>query len=193
MTALMTAQSTFLRLYAPVQANLRAFLHAAVRDPHQTDDLAQQVGVVLWRKFDQYDPTRPFAGWAIGIARMELLKWRDRSARDRRVGSLSDDAVAALADAAAAAAEEAPTDHSAGPDAEDRAAVLATCVDRLAPAAKVAVQMKYRDGRPIRDIAAAQGRAVAAVEMALVRARRALKKCVESSLARRAGPGGRGE
>jgi RNA polymerase sigma-70 factor (ECF subfamily) len=160
MTALKTAQSTFLRLYTPVQANLRAFLYAAVRDPHQTDDLTQQVGVVLWRKFDQYDPTRPFAGWAIGIARMELLKWRDRSARDRRVGSLSDDAVAA---------------------------VLAACVDRLAPAAKLAVQMKYRDGRPIRDIAAAQDRAVAAVEMALVRARRALKKCVESALARTAG------
>lgn len=182
MTELETAHHRFLRLYGPVQANLRAFLHAAVRDPHETDDLTQQVSAVLWRKFDQYDEGRPFAGWAIGIARMELLKWRDRSARQRRTGSLSDEAVAALADAAASAAvDPAPLPS----EADEESAALKGCIEKLAPAARQAVQMKYRDGLPIRDIAATQGREVPAVEMALVRARRVLRQCVEGALGRK--------
>src|SRR3954452_2404540 len=166
----------FLQEFLPVRGIIRAFLHAATRNPNETDDLCQQVGGVLWRKFDQYDRSRPFAAWAVGIARMELLKWRDRMVRGSRQRSLSDDAIQALAEAAAKPAdvpEEVP---------EEQAAALKECMGRLAPKAREAMERKYRDGQQIRAIAAAQEREIGAVEMTLVRARRALRQCIETRL-----------
>jgi RNA polymerase sigma-70 factor (ECF subfamily) len=170
-----TEHSQFLEQFLPVRGLLRAFLHAATRNPHDTDDLCQQVSAVLWRKFGQYDASRPFAGWVIGIARMEVLKWRDRSIRASRQRSLSDEAIQALADAAAESAKP--------PEVPDEpAAALRDCLERLAPIAREVVQRKYRDGQAIKEIAAAQKREVGAVEMTLVRARRALRQCIEAKL-----------
>jgi len=166
----------FLQEFLPVRGIIRAFLHAATRNPNETDDLCQQVGGVLWRKFEQYDRSRPFAAWAVGIARMELLKWRDRMVRGSRQRSLSDDAIHALAEAAAQPPdlpEEVP---------EEQSAALKECMARLAPKAREAMERKYRDGQQIRAIAEAQGREVGAVEMTLVRARRALRQCIETRL-----------
>jgi RNA polymerase sigma-70 factor, ECF subfamily len=166
----------FLLHFLPVRGTIRAFLHATTRNLHETDDLCQQVGGVLWRKFSNYDPSRPFAAWAIGIARMELLKWRDRSVRSARQRSLSDDAILALADAAGqpdAAPDQVP---------EEQSAALRRCMERLTPRAREAMERKYRDGQAIRDIAKAQGREVGAIEMTLVRARRALRDCIEQRL-----------
>jgi RNA polymerase sigma-70 factor (ECF subfamily) len=107
---------------------------------------------------------------------MELLKWRDRTRRAARSRSLSDAAITALAEAAAESMAVAP------PEPDDRVAALKHCLSRLAPKAREAIEKKYRDGQAIRSIADAQGREVGAVEMALVRARRALKQCIEQSM-----------
>lgn len=173
-----TEHRRFLDHFLPVRGTLRSFLYAATRDLHEAEDLCQQVGAVLWRKFSQFDESRPFSAWAVGIARMELLKWRDRSRRAARSRSMSDDAIAALAEAAV---ESAATPI---PEADGRSAALKDCLNRLAPRAREAIERKYRDGQPIKTIAEAQGREVGAVEMALVRARRALKQCIEQALLR---------
>jgi RNA polymerase sigma-70 factor (ECF subfamily) len=171
-----TEQRRFLDQFLPVRGMLRTFLLAATRDGNEVEDLCQQVGAVLWRKFDQYDASRPFSAWAIGMARMELLKWRDRNRRSARSRSLSDDAVAALAEAAMQMTPPEPL------EADERSAALRDCLGRLAPKAREAIERKYRDGQPIREIAEAQGREVGAVEMALVRARRALRQCIERAM-----------
>jgi RNA polymerase sigma-70 factor, ECF subfamily len=167
----------FLLHFLPVRGMIRAFLHAATRNVHETDDLCQQVGGVLWRKFVNYDPSRPFAAWAVGIARMELLKWRDRSMRGWRQRSLSDEAILALADAAGQPERESEQVP------EEQSAALRRCMERLTPRAREAMERKYRDGQSIRAIADAQGREVGAIEMTLVRARRALRDCIEQRLA----------
>lgn len=153
---------------------LRAILYAATRSGHEAEDLLQQVGTVLWQKFETYDSSRPFAAWAVGFAQMEIRKWREKASRRGRLVSISDEAVAALADACVRAVDE----PAAGP--ADDADTLRDCVERLTPAAKQAIRMKYTDGQSIAQIAAVQGREIGAVEMALVRARRALRQCIET-------------
>lgn len=170
-----TDKARFEEFFCPVRPVLRAFLYAATRNVHDADDLMQQVGAVLWRKFEQFDPSRPFAAWAVGFAQMEVRKWRDRASRSGRFVSISDDAVAALADACAQATPENETPT-------DEVEALRDCIDRLAPAAKQAIELKYRQGLPISEIAALQSREVGAVEMALVRARRALRQCVDGKV-----------
>ena len=45
------------------------------------DDVLQNVGAVLWEKFDSYRPEESFARWAFGIARLEVLKYRQQQCR----------------------------------------------------------------------------------------------------------------
>ncbi len=163
-------QHRFLSHFLPAQRVLRAYLHAATGDVHETDDLLQEVSNVLWEKFDQYDENRPFAAWAVGIARLQVLKWRQARSRSRKV--LSEQVVGDLAEAAAAEAEE--------PD--ERPALMAGCMQSLQGRARQVLEMKYNQDMAIRQIAEQMGMQVGAIEMALVRARRALRDCIERKM-----------
>mgnify|MGYP000911886156 FL=1 len=44
-------------------------------------DILQETSVALFRKFDQYDATRPFLPWAYRFAYLQVQKHRERSAR----------------------------------------------------------------------------------------------------------------
>ena len=168
-------QSRFLTHFLPAQRALRAYLQAATRDVHETDDLLQDVSNVLWEKFNQYDESRPFTAWALGIARLQVLKWRQAKARARRL--LSEEALNELADAAVRASEE--------PD--ERPALLERCMEALQARARRVLEMKYGGNLAIKQIADQLGQQVGAIEMALVRARRALRDCIERKLKAAAG------
>lgn len=161
----------FLKRFLVAQRALRSYFQIATRDPHETDDLLQQVSPVLWERFNEYDRGRPFLPWAIGFARVQVLRWKQQRARlgDRL---LSDGALGRLADAAADSGEE--------PD--DRSAFLAACLDGLSADARHLLELRYNTELPIRQIADRLGRQVGAVEMALVRARRSVRECVERKL-----------
>src|SRR3954471_4272351 len=163
-------QNEFLKHFLPAQRSLWAYLQAATRDVNETDDLLQEVSNVLWEKFDHYDPARPFTAWALGVARLQILKWLQSKARGRRI--LSDESLTALAEAAAQSVEE--------PD--PRPALLSGCIAALQERARKVIEMKYAGGLPIKEIADRLGQQVGAIEMALVRARRALRQCIERKM-----------
>jgi len=160
----------FLTYFLREELHLRSFLLAATGDAHETDDLLQIVARVLWEKADQYDDSRPFRWWALGIARMEVLKWKQCKARSRVV--LSDEAISQVAEAAA----ESPERGNLLADS------LRRCLENLKRTARSVVDMKYSDGLAIREIAARLEKSVPAVEMILVRSRRSLRECVERQL-----------
>ncbi len=58
----------FAALWTAAQATVSAFIRTLIPDLHQADEVIQRVAVALVRKFDRYDPTRPFVAWAIGVA-----------------------------------------------------------------------------------------------------------------------------
>jgi RNA polymerase sigma-70 factor (ECF subfamily) len=160
----------FLNLFLAHQGALKGYLLAATGSPADADDLLQDVSHILWEKFDSYDPARPFRGWALGVARLAVLDWRRRQARSLRV--LSPEAIDTLTAAAAASG-----------DLEGYQAHLRGCLEQLSADWKRIVRLAYLESLPLAHVAEALGRSVAAVEMALVRARRALKDCVERRLA----------
>ena len=165
-----TDHRLFLKHFLPTEPVLKAYLLAATGDMHAADDLLQEVSSVLWEKLDQYDEQRPFRPWALGVARLEVLKWRQRLARSREV--LSAEALGALADTAAESAEE----------IDERLVHLRRCVERLQAKTRHLLRLRYWQALPIRQVAERLGRSVAAIEMALVRARRRLRRCVERRL-----------
>ena len=165
----------FLRHFLPAESVLKAYLLAATGDMHAADDLLQEVSSVLWEKFGQYDEQRPFRPWALGVARLEVLKWRQRLARSRE--TLSAETVGVLADAAA--------EH--GGEIDERLVHLRQCVEGLKERTREVLRLRYWRALPIRQVAERLGKSVAAIEMTLVRARRGLRRCVEKKLARTGG------
>lgn len=160
----------FLRHFLATEAVLRSYLLAATGDMHAADDLLQEVSSVLWEKFGQYDASRPFGRWALGIARLEVLKWRQRLARSREV--LSEETVRMLADTVAEEAGE----------VDERKTHLRRCLEKVQQRTRQVLELRYWQALPIKQIAERLGKSVAAIEMVLVRARRALRRCVERRL-----------
>ncbi|HZU98658.1 MAG TPA: sigma-70 family RNA polymerase sigma factor [Planctomycetota bacterium] len=162
----------FLKHFLPTTARIRAYLLAATGDLHEAEDLLQEVSSVLWERFSEYDEARPFEGWAIGVARLEVLKWRQKKARSRLV--LSEEAVSLLAD----------TVNEVAAEADGRRPHLAGCLERLGDKAREVLALRYEGGLSIKEVAARLGKNVGAIEMALTRSRRALQECIDRKVGR---------
>lgn len=162
----------FLRLFAAHEPALRTFVRALVPSREDASEVMQEVAVVLWKKFGEFDAARDFRKWAFGVARFEALaSLRDR-ARDRHV--FDDGLVCQLADAAAAADER----HEAHREA------LEGCLQKLPATQRELVLAAYTKGTRMDELAAQRGRTPMSLYKLLHRIRRVLLECVRRSLAR---------
>ncbi|MBI5724548.1 MAG: sigma-70 family RNA polymerase sigma factor [Planctomycetes bacterium] len=157
----------FLKHFLEAQRALRGFVLGATGDATAADDLIQTTASILWEKWEQFDQSRPFVPWAMGVARLEILKWRQARMQDKTV--LSTEAVEMLAQAAEEHAEE----------ADQRFHLLGGCLQRLDDSSFAVLEMKYQHGMKIQQIAAYLQKSVKAIEMTLVRARRKVRECIE--------------
>jgi RNA polymerase sigma-70 factor (ECF subfamily) len=162
----------FERLFLPAQTALRGYLLAATGDGTATDDLFQNVATVLWRKFGEYDRSRSFTTWAIGMARLEVLKRRQTLARSRLV--FSEAAVAALADAAAEVAD----------DEDARLVHLRSCLGKLPVRERDTLDLRFNEKLSHTEIGGRLHQSADAVGMMLMRARRWLRDCMERAMAK---------
>ncbi len=161
----------FMAQFVRAERSIRALLLAATGDMNLVDDLMQNVAIALWKKWPEYNRERPFRAWALGVARIEILRWRRTAARNRLVldVQLLDQLVGA-ADRAAEAADQ-------------RLTMLADCLDGVQGEAKEVLKLKYSSGMRNRQIAEKMGKRVGAIEMILTRTRRALGECITRKLA----------
>lgn len=88
----MKNRDRFLALYEEHGRLVRGFLLAATGCPHQADDLQQSVARVLLEKFADYDDSRPFRSWVLGIARIEALVQADDGFRTALMAAACDEA-----------------------------------------------------------------------------------------------------
>ena len=167
----------FMKHFLAAEAVLKAYLLSASGDMNTADELLGEVSSVLWEKFDSYDSARPFHPWALGVARLEVLKWRQSLARKREV--LSPEAIDALADTAGEFAEE----------LDDRLIHLRSCLEAVSASTRRVLRLRYWRRLRVSQIAEQVGRSTGAIEMTLTRARRGLRNCVEGKLAGSAGGG----
>ena len=61
---------------------LTTFVRAAVRQDAAVDDIWQETMITAWRRWDDYDRSRPFGAWLRGIAGKNILAWHRKQARD---------------------------------------------------------------------------------------------------------------
>lgn len=163
----MERRDEFMRLFLRHQAELRAFIGSLVRDRHAREDVFQEVALILWRQFEDYDPRRPFGAWARGIAANKVLQAFDKSARTPV--AFSPEAVRAILDAYERTEAESPPQADA----------LHRCIEHLPERSRDLLRMRYEQSLKLEAIAKRVKSTLHAVHMALSRIRSRLAECIE--------------
>src|SRR5262245_55742859 len=121
---------------------VRACLAARVRDPHEAEDLAQDVFVTAFRKLGEFDPARPLAPWLRSIA-LNLLRNHWRKFRAQAIGGNAE--LAELLDqriAAECTPEREPLLHAA----------LNDCLDHMDGPARELLHRRYGEEQSVREL-----------------------------------------
>ena len=157
-------------LWVKSQPVVAAFIASVVRDSHRTDDLLQEVARISAAKFDEYDSTRPFASWVLGIARFEILRFQRSQGRSRVL--FSDTLLENLVEDF-----QAQSEHG-----DDRRRALRDCLESVSGRRRLVLEMRYQRGLRPPDIAERLGITPNAVLLLLHRTRRILAECISRRL-----------
>lgn len=163
-------QERFMRLWTEAQSAVGNYVHAIVRDPVAAKDLVQETALVLFRRFGEYDGERPFLGWALGVAKFQVLGFHRDAARS--FVTFDTDLLDKFTAVWAASA----------PAASGQSAALETCLERLPARPRQMVRLRYFDELTSEEIARRIGSKSAAVRVALQRIREQLRACIEHQL-----------
>jgi len=159
-----------LRLLAAHQEDLFRYVFSLLPNQEDCKDVLQETYVALTRKFDDFDPAKPFLPWAFGFAYMEVLKHRERQARAARV--FSDEIVALLAQERT----------SQEPAWNARLAALEPCLDKLPDADRRLIAHRYLARTTIEQLADIAGSSRRTLFRNLERIRRLLYDCISRRL-----------
>ena len=160
----------FTRLWVQNQRAVGAFIYMSLNNPHDTEDVLQEVAADASRNFDKYDPSRPFVAWLIGIARQRLVDHYRKQGRQR--AKLSPDTLALLDRAYAETAEA----------IDDRLIALRKCMEKLPEHHKLLINRRYGFDDALADIAKSVGSNAKAVNAMLTRVRKLLADCIQQRL-----------
>ncbi|MCG8583974.1 MAG: sigma-70 family RNA polymerase sigma factor [Pirellulales bacterium] len=167
-----TKSEEFMELVTLHQSRLYGYIFALVGDATDADDLFQQTVLILWRKFDQFEPGSDFARWAWSTAKFEVRNFQ-RTSRRRKV-VFSDDLINQLID---------ETDSLPDTLGEmTRGDAMQICVDKLPDEDRDLLDLTYQKQTKVKEVAAQLGRSSQSICNSLRRIRTALFNCIERVL-----------
>jgi len=161
------ANDQFLELLLRHQTEVKAFIGSVIRNRQARDDVFQEVAIILWKRFSEYDPNRPFGAWARGIAVNKILQELRQQKRFPDV--LEPSAMEAIC--RAFDREEL--------DSDGRRDALAECIESLPARSRQLLAMRYEEGWSCEDISKSLSLSCDAVYQALSRVRSKLAMCVD--------------
>lgn len=159
----------FMRLFVQHEPEILGSVLLIVPSRADARDIVQETAVALWQHFDQYDPSRPFANWAIGFARIQIRRFL-RSVQRRAV----------LSEKAAEIIMLTEDKHSAL--IEKRTQALGSCLETLPENQRSLIEGYYFDEKAIAALASQHNRSTEAVYKSIQRIRLLLQTCINSKL-----------
>lgn len=159
------------RLWSEAQPVVAAMIAGAVVDFQHAEDLVSQVAETVVMKFDDFDRSRPFTPWALGIAKKIILRHYERRAGERLV--FFDERILSTM---AIAQEEV-----AG-EATERLAAMRKCLAEIKGKTRRVMEMRYLHGLKPQAIGHALDMTSNAVWVMLHRGREAVARCIDRKL-----------
>ncbi|NBW97541.1 MAG: sigma-70 family RNA polymerase sigma factor [Planctomycetia bacterium] len=156
---------------------MRGFIGALVADFSVVDDVVQETFMTVTAKAGDFEPGSNFRAWAWAIAKIKIL---EVSRANSRQSILAADVVEALC----------ARDEAVDWNALDALLIhVRACVETLAPKARLAFELRYKNAHRPPEIARRMNWTANAVHVALSRARVAVRECVERRLGAEGGCG----
>ena len=168
----MDPAAEFVRLWTRHQAEVKRYLFMMIPRAADASVVLQDVSVLLWEKWDRYDQDRPFVPWAIRFAYLEVLKWRQRQAREKLV----------FCDALVEQFNSTYTDEA--PIMEARRKALDGCLADLTEQQRKWVDLRYGRHGAVKEEAERTGISMHKLYYALKKIREQLLVCIEGKLKR---------
>ena len=165
----------FMELFLDCQHDIRAFVAAGIHGWDHVDDIMQEMAVILWNKFDDYDDQYSFGAWARGIARKLLLRHYEK--QGKKAALLSDEALHAIEQAFYRQEQDLM-------DRDQEQQALHFCLDQLSERMREMIQLRYQHDYGIHQIEQKTGSKYEAIKKALTRVRKQLTQCCERHLQR---------
>lgn len=159
-----------IRYWTLAQPIVSAYVTSVIRDFRDRDDVLQSIAVAILEAFPSYDASRPFVGWALGIARNQIGSYL----RERRRNRLVFDGE--TVDLLATAFEEIETDELRSLDH------LQECLDKLEGRARQLCELRYQNDLKPAAIAGLMSMTPNTVAKSLQRIREQLRQCIERRL-----------
>jgi len=161
----------FLRLFMASEQAVRAFVRSLVPTIADSNDVMQEVALVLWEKFAEYPTNDDFRRWAFGVAKFKVLSWQRDRMRDRHVFGLE------TTDLLAGEAEQ----YSGR--MENQREALRNCLNNLPEGQRTLIDSAYAPEVRIDALARQFGMTAMALYKKLHRIRILLTECTQRVLA----------
>lgn len=158
----------FVVLLTSSQRMLYAYIVTLLGQPGSAEDVLQSVNLKVWEKADQFEPGTNFGAWVRQIAYRTVQEhWRST----RRGQSLR----------ARLRLIECAHEHYQRNNElqEERQSALEYCISLLPDHQRRWIDRRYRENKPVSEIAADKGCSAASVAQALYRVRMLLRRCIE--------------
>lgn len=156
-------------LLQDVTPYLRSMAARCFKQQSDIEDAVQDVLLTLHAVRHTYDPSRPFGPWLTAIARRRII---DRLRRETR---------SKAREITLSAEHETFSDPGANLESQDHVAAgqLKAALERLPPEQRQAVTLLRLDELSLKEAAAASGRTVASLKVAVHRAIKRLRQLLE--------------
>ena len=164
----------FLETHMAHQKTLLGYLLASVQDFQLAEDLLQKITVILWETWKEQGEPVSYLAWAFGISRRVVAR-HFRDSRKREV-LLPLDILDRVAPEMDREAERLSAQSKA----------LAGCIEKLPQDLRDLVRRRYEEGLSLEALSSQLRQSLAAINMKLVRVRRALLDCSRHALTREA-------
>ena len=161
----------FVERFVRSQDRIYAYVVTLLPNRADAEEVFQQTSLILWKKWQQFDPGRDFVRWACGIAHNEVCAFLRKHADKGRV-HLSEDVMA----------EVVQVRLDVHDLLEVRRRLLRHCLDQLKQGHRELLERCYAGKDSIKAIAAELGQRPNVLYMRLKRLRRAVFDCVNRAL-----------
>ena len=168
-------QDNFLRLFSQYSRRIYEFVLTILPNYADADEVFQNTCVILWRKFESYDPEGSFISWACRIAYLEML---DLHRRGKRSMPFDNSVMESLVEEMASRVDQSAAREDA----------LRDCLQNLSEADRLLIERRYYHQRPPKSIAGEFGKSIHSIYRSLARVHGLLKNCVERTLRKEFAP-----
>lgn len=160
----------FVELFTKNEQSLRTFVRSLVPSWHDTDEIVQEVALVAWQKFDQFERGTSFIKWACVIGRFKALAHRRKFARGQI--AFKQALIEVMADEAERETDQRQREYEA----------LENCLSKLPEKQRRWVTLAHTPGISSNELAEEIGVKPGTFYMRLNRIRKTLLTCINKNL-----------